>query len=100
MDATVGNRVGVSFSGSRHSCYEDENALVHLLRQAVYAAGYGDKDSSAPFTGIIEQGMTVLLKPNWVFHENYSGQGNDCLVTHPNFIVAVLEEVLKAKPCA
>lgn len=55
-------------------------------------------DPDNPFAGIIEPGMTVLLKPNWVLHKNYSGRGLECLVTHKNLMVAVFLEVLKAKP--
>jgi uncharacterized protein (DUF362 family) len=42
--------------------------------------------------------MTVLVKPNWVLHENYSGAGLDCLVTHPDFLLAMLGEIFRAKP--
>jgi uncharacterized protein (DUF362 family) len=40
----------------------------------------------------------VLLKPNWVVHENASGAGMDCLVTHASVIASVLEYVSLARP--
>jgi len=40
----------------------------------------------------------VLLKPNWVHHENRSGEGLDSLITHTSVIEAVLHYVLKAAP--
>ncbi|BCS54869.1 DUF362 domain-containing protein [Geobacter sp. SVR] len=71
--------------------------LTQRVRHMLHEAAPGSHPE-APFSSIIQPGMTVLLKPNWVLHRNYSGQGNDCLVTHPNLIEAVLREVLKAKP--
>lgn len=78
--------------------YADQEYLSYLIREVLISAGFGILDVSAPFTDIIKSGMTVLLKPNWVLHENLSGQGMNCLVTHPNFILALLKEVCKAKP--
>ena len=48
--------------------------------------------------GLINPGESVLLKPNWVFHQNHSGQGMDCLVTHASVLRAVLDLVLRAQP--
>jgi uncharacterized protein (DUF362 family) len=78
--------------------YADLESLQGMIRGLLRDAGFGADDGSDPFKGIIEPGMTVLLKPNWVLHKNYSGQGNDCLVTHPNLILALLMEIEKAKP--
>lgn len=71
-------------------------ALVvgNVLRQV----GLGQTDVNSPLADIIQPGMTVLVKPNWVLHENQAGFGMDCLVTHPAFILAVLKEVFKAHP--
>jgi uncharacterized protein (DUF362 family) len=80
------------------SPYLDIPKLQVMLRELFLAGSLGSIDRNAPLRDIIEPGMTVLLKPNWVLHKNYSGRGNDCLVTHPNLIEAVLLEVLKAKP--
>lgn len=44
-------------------------------------------------------GKKVLLKPNWV-KQNYLPQDEICLCTHNSFILAVLEFVLKRKPCS
>jgi uncharacterized protein (DUF362 family) len=40
----------------------------------------------------------VLVKPNWVLHYNQSGQGMECMLTHPTFILAALKEVFATKP--
>jgi uncharacterized protein (DUF362 family) len=42
----------------------------------------------------------VVLKPNWVSHQNESNGGFDCLVTHTSVIEAVLEYVVLTLPSA
>lgn len=51
-----------------------------------------------PLGDFIKPGSKVVLKPNWVFHENKSGQGADCLLTHTSVIEAVLEYVALTHP--
>jgi len=51
-----------------------------------------------PLGELITPGARVVLKPNWVLHYNQSGQGLECLVTHPTIIEAVLEYVALARP--
>ena len=51
-----------------------------------------------PLSAIIGSSDKVVLKPNWVHHRNGSGDGLDCLVTHPSVIEAVLLYVVKANP--
>ena len=58
----------------------------------------GKKNPDAPLLDIISPGMTVLLKPNWVLHENEGGQGMECLITHREFILSALQEVVKPRP--
>lgn len=83
------NKVGIALRDCDPNPYGDVEELAALVR---------DASAASPFRDIIRPGDTVLLKPNWVLHRNYSGQGNDCLVTHPNLIEAVLREVLEARP--
>lgn len=78
--------------------YADAAKVQEMLLDLFLQAGLGRKDVGAPLCDIIEPGMTVLVKPNWVLHENFSGQGMECLVTHPNLILAVLQEIFKARP--
>lgn len=51
-----------------------------------------------PLGDVITPGSRVVLKPNWVVHENQSGYGLDCLVTHASVIEAVLQYVKLARP--
>jgi uncharacterized protein (DUF362 family) len=80
------------------ACYADPEVLRRLIREALRQSGLGQKDPDAPFADIVPSGATVLLKPNWVRHLNSSGHTMACTVTHPKFILATMEEVLKAKP--
>jgi uncharacterized protein (DUF362 family) len=99
MDET---RVGLALAGKdafeTSSPYHDEALLSRLLKEAMKEGGLGSKDHDIPLADIIEPGMSVLLKPNWVLHYNQSGCGMDCMITHPLFIKAVLKEVFAAKP--
>lgn len=80
------------------SAYDDPAIIAALIRDAMIQGGLGQIDPLAPLRDIIQPGMTVLLKPNWVYHQNQGGFGMDCLVTHPKFILAILAEVCKTKP--
>jgi uncharacterized protein (DUF362 family) len=80
------------------SPYSDTGRISALVRDAAFQCGLGQADPQAPMLDIIRPGMTVLLKPNWVYHQNLGGGGMECLVTHPSFILAVLAEVCKAGP--
>jgi uncharacterized protein (DUF362 family) len=55
-------------------------------------------DAENPFRGMFDAGQCVLLKPNWVLHENQSGQGMECMITHSTIVGAVLDLVLRARP--
>lgn len=58
-----------------------------------YNSGIGEL-----FADIIHGESTVLLKPNWVIHDNLGDHDLDCLVTHPRFILFILKQIFKAKP--
>jgi uncharacterized protein (DUF362 family) len=74
--------------------YADLDRLRAVVREAVSAGTDGDRALSA----IVPRGATVLVKPNWVFHENQGGHGTACLVTHPRLLTAVVAEVAAAAP--
>ena len=46
-----------------------------------------------PLSRFVEQGNTVLIKPNLVYHENLSGGGTECLVTHGSVLRPILDYV-------
>jgi uncharacterized protein (DUF362 family) len=51
-----------------------------------------------PFGSAIPRGVRVVVKPNWVLHENRGPWGLGPLVTDPGLIQAVVEGVLAAGP--
>lgn len=90
-----GARVGLAVADPRSvGVYDDLDRLRHWLREAMREGGLGKKDPERPLADIIPSGGSVLLKPNWVLHENRSGDSMDCMITHPAFVLAVLAEVV------
>lgn len=75
------------------------NVVYKMISEALYHLGYDaenfGKESWNPLKEIINEGETVLIKPNLVMHSNPIG-GLECMVTHPSVIFAVLEYVFKA----
>ena len=51
-----------------------------------------------PFGSIIASGARVLIKPNWVTHENQGPWGIEPLVTHASLVRAAVEHALRAEP--
>lgn len=74
-------------------------AAVRKLLQTTGLDGRKFSSSSwNPLGEIISGRDRVLIKPNWVHHENDSGADLDCLVTHATILGAVLEYVARAQP--
>ena len=68
-------------------------ALAHL------ATGLGwANDSSGPLGEVIPAGARVLVKPNFVMHENRGPWGMAPLVTDPALIRSVVDAALRAGP--
>jgi uncharacterized protein (DUF362 family) len=72
------------------------------LRSLFMEAGLNRENQGSedwnPLGAIITRGDRVVIKPNWVHHRNGSGEGLDCLVTHPSVLEAVLLYAVKARP--
>lgn len=94
-------RVGLAIIVDRDQLtdpYNDQDLITNLVKESLWQGGLGQQNPDILLADIIQPGMTVVLKPNWVLHYNQSGETMDCMVTHPNFIIAVLQEVLKTQP--
>jgi len=81
----------------------DSGRYIYELVDALFdtwAAHGGDQGTSGsdPIGILIPAGSRVLLKPNWVYHENRGGGPLGCLVTDTELIRAVLAYVLRADP--
>lgn len=92
------NRVGISHLQGIPDPYNDIERLKHHIIQSLVSAGYGMSDPANPFKDILLAGQTVVLKPNWVYHNNRSGFGMDCMITNPSFIEAVVDLISKCNP--
>ena len=51
-----------------------------------------------PLGALVKPGGRIVVKPNWVLHQNLGPDGMDCMVTHPSVLRAVLEYVFLARP--
>lgn len=85
---------GVDCIGSNANC------VYAGVRETLHLAGLDVENYGAPawnpLGNYIEPGMRVLVKPNLVMHENPTGNGTDCLYTHPSVIAAVIDYVVIA----
>ena len=72
-------------------------ALRSILVDAGLDRDNIDSPKWNPLRAMIED-KKVVLKPNWVYHENASGCGLDCLITHVSVIEAILHYVALGRP--
>lgn len=55
-------------------------------------------EARGAFGKVIPRGARVVVKPNWVIHENHGPWGIEPLITHASLIRTVVEELLRAEP--
>lgn len=72
-----------------------EEAIADALKKAAVLLDWHDVERG-PFGNVIPRGAKVLIKPNFVLHENRAGFGLAPLVTHPSLICAAAEAALRA----
>ena len=97
-DLVVGIAADLSVREKSRAYYSSADSVADLLRQALLNGGLGIRDKTVPLSDIISCGDSVLIKPNWVLELNHSGHTTDCSITHHTFVLAVLQEVMNAKP--
>lgn len=81
--------------------YEPTSAGVALRTVLAEAGLDGGRFGSAswnPLSAIVEPGMNVVVKPNWVTHRCESSASWDCLITHPALLEPLCRYILKARP--
>lgn len=84
------------FNENTHRTVED---LQKLYNDPQLLLSVAEKIAGTILTEEKIKGKKVLLKPNWV-KQPFRQYDDICLCTHNNFIVAVLELVLKRKPAS
>lgn len=81
---------------------QKENKVYDAIRKMMQDVGYDEKKIGSeewnPLGQIIEPGMNVLIKPNFVMHKNGSNNPEDLesLVTHPSIIRCIVDYCLIA----
>ncbi|HEX8355149.1 MAG TPA: DUF362 domain-containing protein, partial [Pyrinomonadaceae bacterium] len=73
----------------------DGDAVARALESASAALGWGDASRGA-LGGVVREGARVLVKPNFVLHENQGPWGVEPLLTHGSVVRAVVEAALRA----
>lgn len=74
-----------------------EDQVAEALDRAALELDWSDGERGS-FGNLIPRGARVLVKPNFVLHENQGPWGMVPLVTHPSLIRTVVERVLRAEP--
>ncbi|MBN1531193.1 MAG: DUF362 domain-containing protein [Spirochaetes bacterium] len=79
------------------------NGVLDSLRKSLYDLGLDRKNFGKtgwnPLGDLVKKKSVILIKPNWVLHENENRKyDHECLVTHPSLIQAILPYAVKAKP--
>lgn len=112
MDPSRENVVAIARAKSAYEACDDRDSApeiggatssaevaLHQLFRAwrLDSANYG-KRTWNPLAPLISPGSAVLLKPNWVFHQNQRGPNLDCLVTHSSVIEGVAKYVGLTRP--
>jgi uncharacterized protein (DUF362 family) len=75
-----------------------EAAIHNLLRSWRLDLEHHGTSSWNPLSSLIPPGARIVIKPNWVFHDNQSGSGLDCLLTHSSVIEAAAKYVALTRP--
>lgn len=71
--------------------------ILRALNEVGRILGWSEGERG-PLGRVIPPGSKVLLKPNFVMHENQGPWGMDPLVTHPSLVKVVTEAALLTEP--
>ena len=78
------------------------NPVYGMVRQVLVDLGLDKsrfgKPGWNPIGDLVGPGAKIVVKPNWVLHQNLGKGGTDCLVTHASVLRAVLDYVSLAQP--
>jgi uncharacterized protein (DUF362 family) len=90
----------VAVADLRSTSYSDmdtSGGLSHALNRMAELLGWG-MVGRGPFGAVVHPGAKVLVKPNWVLHENQGPWGIEPLVTHASVVKTIVEELLRGQP--
>ncbi|HTQ40752.1 MAG TPA: DUF362 domain-containing protein [Pirellulales bacterium] len=79
-----------------------QTTALKLMRRLLASSGLDREHYSTPqwnpLAKLVPADTRVVIKPNWVLHENLAGHGMECLVTHTSVLEAILHYLAKARP--
>jgi len=97
-EATFDPRVAAAdLGGDSYGELEASGELKAAIDRIARLLGWGAAERG-PFDAIVRPGAKVLVKPNWVLHENQGPWGMEPLLTHASIIRGVVEALLRARP--
>jgi uncharacterized protein (DUF362 family) len=73
----------------------DHSEIASAIERAAALLGWAE-EGRGPLADVVAPGSRVLVKPNWVLHENQCHGGIEPLITHASVISSVAEAALKA----
>jgi len=74
-----------------------EHMFADVLQALGLDAEHAETPQWNPMGALVPPGARIVIKPNWVLHENPVG-GLESLVTHPSVVAAALDLAAKAEP--
>lgn len=83
------------------SSYDIDAVRDAVVRALYYSSGSShalDEFKTNPFEAYLPQGGRVVIKPNWVLHENHGAGGFECLVTQAPVVEAIAGLLVPLKP--
>lgn len=95
---TFDSRVAAVAAGEPNYAQLPAGAIGRALASLGRMLGWDDGERG-PLGNVIKPGSRVVIKPNWVMHENSGPWGMAPLLTHQLLIQAVTEAVLETGAC-
>jgi len=96
-ETTFDPRIAVASVSSYGDTNKPNEEISEALERISQELSWG-LEANGPFGATIPRGAKVLIKPNFVMHQNYGPWGMEPLITHPSLIRATVEAVLRAEP--
>jgi uncharacterized protein (DUF362 family) len=88
-------RVAIAKTGGYNEYSSAEIQAGQAIARVAAALGWTDPERG-PFGKVISEGARVLIKPNFVMHENHGPWGIEPLITHPSLVRASVDAALHA----
>jgi uncharacterized protein (DUF362 family) len=97
-EGTIDSRVAIVQTGSRahENNAADEAQASDAISRIAKELDWTDEERG-PFGKLIPDGARVLVKPNFVMHENQGPWGIEPLITHQSLIRATVDAVLQTR---